>query len=189
MLRTSTITIVRPTGTTAYAVGQRIFTGTSGITSSGSVFANLGETMFGNGFIVKAVLHSNASSSALPTTARLHLYTLSSGQTLASGAVPADQGTINLTYADASKYIGFIDFTSFQSYGPSTYTVSTVTSSLAFQRGSIRGEGDLSGYSNVRVGSLIGILEARSIFTPTVSSEIRIELTANSAEGMLTSST
>lgn len=187
MLRTSTITIIRPANTTAYVAGQRIFTASSGITSSGSVFANLGETMFGNGFIVKAVMHS--SNSVVPTTARLHLYTLSGGQTLAATAVPADQGTINLVYADASKYIGFIDFSSFQTHGPSSYAVSTVTSSLAFQRGSIRSEGDLSGYSNVRVGSLIGILEARAAFTPISAQEFRIELTANSAQGMLTSST
>jgi len=192
MIRVASINITRPANTTAYISGQRIWTGTaatgtSGITAAGSVFYNLGETMFGNGYIVKAALFSNASGISAAAQ-RLHLYTLSSGQTLTSGAV-GDGAAMTFSYSDISQYVGFIDFpaASFVTGGAS-YAQCIVTASLAFQRASIRGEGDFSGYgtapNQVRVGTLVGILEARGGWTPTSGQNIRVELTSEAQEGV-----
>lgn len=191
MIRVATINITRPTGVTAYASGQRVWTatgasGTSGITAAGSVFYNLGESMFGNGYIVKAALFSNASG--ISTAAqRLHLYTLSSGQTLVSGTV-GDQVALTFSYSDANKYIGFIDFPTASFVTGATYASCTVTADIAFQRAAIRGEGDFSGYgtapNQVRVGTLVGILEARGVWTPTASQLISVQLTSDAQEGV-----
>lgn len=192
MIRVASINITRPANTTAYASGQRIWTGTgatgtSGITAAGSVFYNLGETMFGNGYIVKAALFSNASGISAAAQ-RLHLYTLSSGQTLTSGAV-GDGVAMTFSYSDINQYVGFIDFpaASFVTGGPS-YAQCVVTASLAFQRASIRGEGDFSGYgtapNQVRVGTLVGILEARGAWTPTSGQFISVQLTSEAQEGV-----
>lgn len=191
MIRVASINITRPTGVTAYASGQRVWTsttasGASGITAAGSVFYNLGETMFGNGYIVKAVLFSNASGISAASQ-RLHLYTLSSGQTLVSGTV-GDQAALTFSYSDANKYIGFIDFPTASFVTGATYASCTVTADIAFQRGAIRGEGDFSGYgtapNQVRVGTLVGILEARGVWTPTASQLISVQLTSDAQEGV-----
>lgn len=192
MIRTSSITIIRPANTTAYSAGQRIFTGASGVTSPGSVFANLGETMFGNGILLKASIYTNSTNVATATTTlRLHLYTLSGGQTLATGVVGADQSAVALDFADSSKYVGYVDFSSWVT--GTNYAFSVTTINLPFQRASIRGETDFTGYgtfpNQIRVGTFVGILETRTVFTPIGSQQFRVELTANSAEGMLTSST
>jgi len=191
MIRVASINITRPTGVTAYASGQRVWTsttasGASGITAAGSVFYNLGETMFGNGYIVKAVLFSNASGISAASQ-RLHLYTLSSGQTLVSGTV-GDQAALTFSYSDANKYIGFIDFPTASFVTGATYASCTVTADIAFQRAAIRGEGDFSGYgtapNQVRVGTLVGILEARGVWTPTASQLISVQLTSDAQEGV-----
>ena len=192
MIRVATINITRPTGVTAYASGQRVWTsttasGASGITAAGSVFYNLGETMFGNGYIVKAALFS--SSSGISTASqRLHLYTLSSGQTLVSGTV-GDQAVLTFSYSDANKYIGYIDFPSGSFFtGGTGFANCIVTANIAFQRAAIRGEGDFSGYgtapNQVRVGTLVGILEARGAWTPTAGQLISVQLTSDAQEGV-----
>jgi len=192
MIRVATINITRPTGVTAYASGQRVWTsttasGASGITAAGSVFYNLGESMFGNGYIVKAALFSNASGISLAAQ-RLHLYTLSSGQTFVSGTV-GDQAALTFRYSDASKYVGFIDFpTASFATGATGYAQCVVATSIAFQRAAIRGEGDFSGYgtapNQVRVGTLVGILEARGAWTPIAGQLISIQLTSDAEEGV-----
>lgn len=191
MIRVASINITRPTGVVAYASGQRVWTsttasGASGITAAGSVFYNLGETMFGNGYIVKAALFSNASGISAATQ-RLHLYTLSSGQTLVSGTV-GDQAALTFSYSDANKYIGFIDFPTASFVTGATYANCIVTANIAFQRASIRGEGDFSGYgtapNQVRVGTLVGILEARGAWTPTAGQLISVQLTSEAQEGV-----
>lgn len=193
MIRVATISITRPSDTTAYAIGDRIWTSTSatGITSAGSVFSNLGETMFGNGFIVKAIMTTAAAVTGTPATGtyRLQLFTLSSGQTLASGAVVADNSPISFSFADSSKYIGFIDFATWTTGVGYSYSVVT-GATISFQRGSIRNESEQTGYpgptagSLVNAGTLIGILEARTAITPSSGQQFFISLTSNAAEGV-----
>lgn len=192
MIRVATISITRPSDTTAYAIGDRVWNSTSvtGITSSGSVFSNLGETMFGNGFIVKALMITSAAVTGTPATGtyRLHLYSLSSGQTLGTGTTVADNSPIVYSFADASKYIGFIDFSTWTTGVAYAYSVVTATT-LAFQRASIRNESDQTGYPGptagtfVNAGTLIGILEARTAITPNSAQQFFISLTSNAGEG------
>lgn len=193
MIRVATISITRPSDTTAYTIGDRIWTSTSatGITSAGSVFSNLGETMFGNGFIVKAIMTTAAVVTGTPATGtyRLQLFTLSSGQTLASGAVVADNSPLSFSFADSSKYIGFIDFATWTTGAGYSYSVVT-GATISFQRGSIRNESEQTGYpgptagSLVNAGTLIGILEARTAITPNSGQQFFISLTSNAAEGV-----
>lgn len=188
MIRVATINITRPADASDYAVGDRIWnsTSTTGITSSASVFSNLGETMFGNGYVVKASIFTD-NTVVSGSTLRLHLYTLSSGQTLATGATVVDNSPLVLSFADASKYIGYIDFSTWVT--GTNFAYSVVTASLAFQRGSIRGESDFTGYgtapNQVRVGTLVGILETRSaIVAPGSSQQFQIELVSEAQEGV-----
>lgn len=193
MIRVSTISITRPSDTSAYAIGDRVWTSTSatGITSAGSVFSNLGETMFGNGFIVKAVMTTAAVVTGSPATGtyRLQLFTLSSGQTLTSGAVVQDNSPLTFSFNDSSKYIGFIDFATWTTGVGYSYSVVTATT-IAFQRGSIRNESEQTGYPGpttgtlVNAGTLIGILEARTAITPNSGQQFFISLTSNAAEGV-----
>jgi hypothetical protein len=196
MIRVSTINITRPADTTAYSVGDRVWTASgstaTGITAAGSVFSNLGETMFGNGFIVKAIMTTSAAVAGTPATGtyRLQLFTLSSGQTLATGAVVQDNSPLVFSFADSSKYVGFIDFSTWTTGAGYAYSVVTATT-IAFQRGSIRNESDQTGYPGpttgtlVNAGTLIGILETRTaIAAPNNGQQFFISLTANAAEGV-----
>ena len=172
MIRVATVTITRPDNTTAYSIGDRICTTTS-TTDTGSVFLGLGETMYGNGYVTKCKLFTNASG--FTAALRLHLYTLASGQTIATGTTVGDNVAISILYADASKYIGFIDLTTWVSTAGSTFSI-VDTERLCFQSAAFRGE--LAGR-----GTFVGILEARGGFNPAASQQFQIELTTDAYEG------
>jgi hypothetical protein len=172
MIRVATVTITRPDNATAYSIGDRICT-TTGTTDTGSVFLGLGETMYGNGYVTKCKLFTNASG--FTAALRLHLYTLASGQTIATGTTVADNAAISILYADASKYVGFIDLTTWVSTAGSTFSI-VDTERLCFQSAAFRGE--LAGR-----GTFVGILEARGGFTPAASQQFQIELTTDAYEG------
>ncbi|MFN5249535.1 MAG: hypothetical protein ACK5DE_00675, partial [Bacteroidota bacterium] len=97
MIRVATINITRPNDTETYSIGDRIFTSATGITTAGSVFANLGETMFGNGYVTKAKIF--VSGTAFSASLRLHLYTLASGESLATGTTVADNTAMGVALA------------------------------------------------------------------------------------------
>jgi hypothetical protein len=172
MIRVATVTITRPDNATAYSIGDRICT-TTGTTDTGSVFLGLGETMYGNGYVTKCKLFTNASG--FTAALRLHLYTLASGQTIAAGTTVGDNVAISILYADASKYVGFIDLTTWVSTAGSTFSI-VDTERLCFQSAAFRGE--LAGR-----GTFVGILEARGGFTPAASQQFQIELTTDAYEG------
>ena len=172
MIRVATVTITRPDNTTPYSTGDRICTTTS-TTDTGSVFLGLGETMYGNGYVTKCKLFTNASG--FTAALRLHLYTLASGQTIATGTTVGDNVAISILYADASKYVGFIDLTTWVSTAGSTFSI-VDTERLCFQSAAFRGE--LAGR-----GTFVGILEAKGGFTPAASQQFQIELTTDAYEG------
>ena len=110
MIRISTATITRPTGTTAYDANDRIST-TTDTTNTGTVFLGLAETMFGNGYVTKGKIFTNTNASGITSGLRLHLYTLASGETISTGTTVGDGGAMVIAYADAAKYVGYLDFT------------------------------------------------------------------------------
>ena len=173
MIRVATVTITRPNDATPYAIGDRISTTTSATGNTGSVFLSLGETMYGNGYVTKCKLFTNVSG--FTAALRLHLYTLASGQTIATGTTVGDNSAISILYADASKYIGFIDLTTWVSTAGSTFSI-VDTERLCFQSAALRGE--ITG-----LGTFVGILEARGAFTPTANQQFQIELTTDAYEG------
>ena len=173
MIRLATINITRPGDTTAYTIGDRIFTSATGITTTGSVFANLGETMFGNGYVTKAKIF--VSGTSFTASLRLHLYTLASGETLATGTTVADNNAMGVALADSAKDEGYIDFTA--RVNGTNCSLSIVDHiRLCFQRGRLRGE-------LANAGTLVGILEARTGFTPTAGQTFQIELMSDAYEG------
>jgi len=172
MIRVSTVTITRPDNATPYSLGDRICS-TTGTGDTGSVFLNLGETMFGNGYVTKCKLFTNASG--FTAALRLHLYTLASGETISTGTTVGDNVAISIPYADASKYVGFIDLDTWVSTAGSTFSI-VDTERLCFQRGVLRGE--VAG-----LGTFVGILEARGAFTPSALQQFQIELTTDAYEG------
>jgi hypothetical protein len=129
--------------------------------------------MYGNGYVTKCKLFTNASG--FTAALRLHLYTLASGQTIATGTTVGDNVAISILYADASKYVGFIDLTTWVSTAGSTFSI-VDTERLCFQSAAFRGE--LAGR-----GTFVGILEAKGGFTPTASQQFQIELTTDAYEG------
>lgn len=173
MIRLATINITRPADATPYSVGDRIFTSATGITTAGSVFANLGETMFGNGYVTKAKVF--VSGTAFSAGLRLHLYTLASGETLATGTTVADNAAMGVALADSAKYEGYLDFTTWVNGTNCSFSIINDIR-LCFQRGTIRGE-------LANNGTLVGILEARNGFTPTASQTFQVELMSDAYEG------
>jgi hypothetical protein len=174
MIRVATINITRPANATDYTVGDRIFTSaTGGITTAGSVFANLGETMFGNGYVTKAKIF--VSGTAFSASLRLHLYTLASGESLATGTTVADNSAMGVALADSAKYEGYIDFTTWVNGTNCSFSI-VDDIRLCFQRATIRGE-------LANAGTLVGILEARTGFTPTSAQTFQIELMSDAYEG------
>ena len=173
MIRLATINITRPDNATDYTIGDRIFTSATGITTAGSVFANLGETMFGNGYVTKAKIF--VSGTSFIANLRLHLYTLASGESLSTGTTVADNSAMGVALADSAKYEGYIDFTTWVNGTDCSFSVVDDVR-LCFQRGTIRGE-------IASLGTLVGILEARSGFTPTSAQTFQVELMSDAYEG------
>jgi hypothetical protein len=175
MIRVATINITRPSNALAYNVGDRIWNSTTvtGITTAGAVFANLGETMFGNGYVTKAKIF--VSTSGITAGLRLHLYTLASGEALATGTTVEDNVAMGVALADSAKYEGYIDFTTWVNGTNCSFSI-VDDIRLCFQRATIRGE-------LANAGTLVGILEARTGFTPTSAQTFQIELMSDAYEG------
>jgi hypothetical protein len=149
------------------------------------VFSGLAETMFGNGIVTKAKIFTNSSGS-ITGGVRLHLYTLASGETISTGTTVGDNAAMVIAYADAPKYVGYINFTTW--IHTASGSLSVVDSGrIYFQRSlapivsgapgpGIRQEFPLT-------GTFVGILQSLSIFTPTASQQFQIELTTEAYSG------
>lgn len=192
MIRISTATITRPTGTTTYTANTRISTAT-GATNTGTVFLGLAETMFGNGYVTKGKIFTNTNASGITSGLRLHLYTLASGETISTGTTVGDNAAMVIAYADAAKYVGYLDFTTW--INTSSGSLSIVdTARICFQR-SLAPRIPVPGVAGVgapgpgirqefpSTGTLVGILQTLGTFTPITQQEFQIELMTDAYEG------
>ena len=192
MIRISTATITRPTGTTAYDANDRIST-TTDTTNTGTVFLGLAETMFGNGYVTKGKIFTNTNASGITSGLRLHLYTLASGETISTGTTVGDGGAMVIAYADAAKYVGYLDFTAW--VNSSSGSVSVVdTARICFQRSlaprvtvpnapGIGSPGPGIRQEFQSTGTLVGVLQTLGTFTPITQQEFQIELMTDAYEG------
>jgi len=192
MIRISTATITRPTGTTAYTANARIST-TTGITNTGTVFLGLAETMFGNGYVTKGKIFTNTNASGITSGLRLHLYTLASGETISTGTTVGDNATMVIAYADAAKYVGYLDFTAWVNTASGSVSV-VDTARICFQR-SLAPRVTVPGVTGIgspgpgirqefqSTGTLVGILQTLGAFTPITQQEFQIELMTDAYEG------
>ena len=185
MIRISTVTITRPTGTTAYVANDRITT-TTGTTNTGAVFLGLAETMFGNGYVTKAKIFTNTNASGITAGLRLHLYTLASGETLSTGTTVGDGEPMVIAYADAAKYVGYLNFTTWINTASGSLSI-VDTARLCFQRSlapvvsGAPGPGIRQEFPTT--GTLVGILESLGGFNPITNQQFQIELMTDAYEG------
>lgn len=188
MIRISTVTITRPSDTTAYAANDRIST-TTGTTNTGTVFLGLAETMFGNGYVTKGKIFTNTNASGITTGLRLHLYTLASGETISTGTTVGDNAAMVIAYADAAKYVGYLDFVTWVNSASGSVSV-VDTARICFQRSlaPVGGVGIAGSGPGIRqefnsTGTLVGILESLGAFTPSSAQNFQIELMTDAYEG------
>jgi hypothetical protein len=150
------------------------------------VFLGLAETMFGNGIITKAKIFTNQNATGLTGGVRLHLYTLASGETISAGTTVGDNSAMVIAYADAAKYVGYIDFSTWINTASGSLSV-VDNKNIYFQRSlapivsgapgpGIRQEFPLT-------GTFVGILQTLSAFTPIANQQFQIELTTEAYSG------
>lgn len=194
MIRISTATITRPTGTTTYTANARIST-TTGATNTGTVFLGLAETMFGNGYVTKGKIFTDTSASGITAGLRLHLYTLASGETLSTGTTVGDNAAMVIAYTDAAKYVGYLDFTSWVNTASGSVSI-VDTARICFQR-SLAPRVTVPGVAGIgapgpgirqefaATGTLVGILQCLGGFTAGSGAlnAFQIELMTDAYEG------
>ena len=193
MIRISTATITRPTGTTAYATGGVRISTTTGTTNTGTVFLGLAETMFGNGYVTKGKIFTNTNASGISSGLRLHLYTLASGETLSTGTTVGDNAVMVIAYADAAKYVGYLDFTTWINTASGSLSI-VDTARICFQR-SLAPRVTVPGVAGIgapgpgirqefaSTGTLVGVLQSLGGFTPISEQQFQIELMTDAYEG------
>ena len=193
MIRISTATITRPTGTTAYATGGVRISTVTGTTNTGTVFLGLAETMFGNGYVTKGKIFTNTNASGITSGLRLHLYTLASGETLSTGTTVGDNAVMAIAYADAAKYVGYLDFTTWINTASGSLSI-VDTARICFQR-SLAPRVTVPGVAGIgapgpgirqefaSTGTLVGVLQSLGGFTPISEQQFQIELMTDAYEG------
>jgi len=193
MIRISTATITRPTGITAYATGGVRISTVTGTTNTGTVFLGLAETMFGNGYVTKGKIFTNTNASGITSGLRLHLYTLASGETLSSGTTVGDNAVMVVAYADAAKYVGYLDFTTWINTASGSLSI-VDTARICFQR-SLAPRVTVPGVTGIgapgpgirqefaSTGTLVGVLQSLGGFTPISEQQFQIELMTDAYEG------
>ena len=193
MIRISTATITRPTGTTAYATGGVRISTVTGTTNTGTVFLGLAETMFGNGYVTKGKIFTNTNASGISSGLRLHLYTLASGETLSTGTTVGDNAVMAIAYADAAKYVGYLDFTTWINTASGSLSI-VDTARICFQR-SLAPRVAVPGVAGIgapgpgirqefaSTGTLVGVLQSLGGFTPISEQQFQIELMTDAYEG------
>jgi len=155
----SSVTITRPSNTTAYAAGDVVGdTGGSAIIT----LTNMGPS---NGFILIQSISLVFSDSTIPSgmgAFRVHFYS-------SSPTAIADNAAFNLVSGDRASYVGFVDLPTPQDFGNSLYTQTDYSGRL------IR----LASAST----SLFAQIETRNGYTPVSASTV--ELRVNTLEAGL----
>lgn len=195
MIRISTVTITRPTGSITYTTGGVRICSTTGTTDTGSVFLGLAETMFGNGYVTKGKIFTDTSASGISSGLRLHLYTLASGETLSTGTTVANNSVMAVAYADAPKYVGYLDFTTWVNTASGSFSI-VDTARICFQR-SLAPRIPVPGVAGIgapgpgirqefaATGTLVGVLQSLGGFTAGSGAlnAFQIELMTDAYEG------
>lgn len=152
-LATVTDSFTRPSNTTAYAAKDVVSADPSTIRT----FTSIARISGGSGYLVKAQLFSSVAAEV--QRMRLHLYNTSSPTVL-------DDNVANtMLYADAGKYVGFIDF-------PALATETGSSAAQALWTGAI-------GFTTSGNANLFGVLETLDAYTPASAATYTIRLSAD----------
>ncbi len=145
----------RPNDTTAYAIGDVVSNSTSSTTLM--TFSGAGRLNAGSGYITKAKLVT--SQAANVASFRLWLWNAN------NPTVAADNAAYAFTYADNSKWIGYLDFPGMAtSVGSGTGAFTQMIDTR------------LSYICAAASTSLFGFLETRTAFTPAAQQTFEIYL-------------
>lgn len=150
-------TFARPADTNAYAALDAVANSTTASAVTILTFASMGARPGGSGFITKAKLQTDQSTCV--ARFRLHLFNS------ATPTIPADNAAFTHKFADASLYLGCIDFDACRTEGAGSdgaYSLNT-TIRLHFTCGAA-------------LTSLFGLLETIDVFTPASGQNFRIAL-------------
>ena len=155
----------------------------------------LAETMFGNGYVTKGKIFTNTNASGISSGLRLHLYTLASGETLSTGTTVGDNAVMVIAYADAAKYVGYLDFTTWINTASGSLSI-VDTARICFQR-SLAPRVTVPGVTGIgapgpgirqefaSTGTLVGVLQSLGTFTAGSGAlnAFQIELMTDAYEG------
>jgi hypothetical protein len=148
----STVTITRPSNTTAYTAGDVVGD------TSGSAIISLTTAGPSGGFVIVQSISLVFSDSVVPSgmsSFRLHLYS-------ASPTAIADNAVFDLVSSERANYMGYIDLAAPQDFGSSLYTQADYAGRLV----------KLAAAST----TLYAELETRGAYTPVSASTISIRV-------------
>ena len=153
---TSTVSRTRPADTLAYLANDVVADSTTAATII--TFTNMTRVNGGTGYITKALFKSNLST--LTSVFRLHLYSV-------APAVVADNVPFPELWADTAGYLGFIDFESTSTEGAGSDSCKSLNKDIRLAFNAAAG-----------TTSIFGVLQTKTLFTPTSGQLISIKLTA-----------
>lgn len=152
-LETISAEFTRPSDATAYAVSDVVgYTGSADTTLLAAIFRENG----GTGYIVRAELWTDQAANVSPF--RLYLFNV-------EPTPIADNSPFTLLYADISKAIGYIDFSSVAQEGASS------TAAMGLWTGQMAVKADAS------ADDIYAVLVTKSAFTPASAQKFTIRLT------------
>jgi len=143
----------RPSDTTAYSINDVVGPAVTGLLS----FTNISRVVGGSLYIVKARLMTNQSTNT--ATYRLHLY-----QTTSPAAI-ADNAQFAILWANRAVRMGYIDFDPVTTEGTGSDCVISLNKDIR-----------LHVKCDASIRTIYGVLETKSVFTPTSAQVFFIDL-------------
>jgi len=152
------VEMTRPADTTAYGVGDVVSNST--VTTTLMEFANLTRVNAGSGYLVRVNLFTDKKS--IVPRMRIHLFNVN------TPTVAVDNAQMKLLYADAAKYIGFIDLPAM------TTPVDTANSTWSYADNDTLRKAVMSAIGS---RSIFAMMEALDAFTPASAQKFTLSIT------------
>lgn len=168
VIKSTNLTLTRPSNTTAYTAKDAISNSTSAPTVL--TFTSIVNTAGDSGYIVKARMMTNDST----CTARFRLHLYDTAPTAIN-----DNDPFTLLYANANKRIGYIDFPAQFTEGTGSNASTAIWLSGTLNNASTQSPQGVVPFVTVGATSIYGLLEILDAYTPLSAETFYIELTAD----------
>lgn len=152
-------TFARPADTTAYTAKDVV--SNNATTTTMLQFSNAARVNGGGGYILKAQLMTDQST----CTARFRLWLYQLPSASLPTAVPADNATFPLKWANRAKRIGYIDFVALSTEGTGSDAASALSTDVRLAFG-----------CDAADSAIYGLLEALDAFTPASGQNFYVDL-------------